>query len=62
MSKPSFKELEDLWAEYEVAQAKYEHAMRETLAEAKNACAPLREKAKEAYNAYHDRSEYLGRK
>jgi hypothetical protein len=58
MSKPGLREVEDLWMKYEVAQAKYEHAVRETLAEARNACAPLRSKAKEAYNAYRDRSEY----
>lgn len=54
------KELEDLWAMYEVAKAKYIDAVREARAEAVGACTPLRDEMQRAFNTYHNRSEYLG--
>jgi hypothetical protein len=57
MSKP--QELEDLWAEAEIAKANYTEAVRAARAEAVAARTPLHDEMRQAYKAYHDRVKYL---
>jgi hypothetical protein len=60
MSDPISKELEDLWAGYEVARAAYKDALHKASIEAKTAATPLLDAMREAYEAYHNRSNYYG--